>query len=264
MKSFSCVQGSPEWFKLRRGIPTASEFSRIIKPNLSDIEVHIEDAVMMFANNSDTLNGSRLTDEQLLQLRSDISKATKGRKFVRYRGYTESGGKDAYAAELIAESLGWHRSFQGSPDTERGHYLEKEAKRWLKLRYGMAAADVGFCLSDCGRYGCSPDGMIGAVPLEVKCPDTHTFIKWRIAGGLPDDHKAQVHGEMFVTGAEKAIFLAYTDNPYLENIMLEVHRDAFTEKLGECVLRFCDRLDELRKQLTGDEYEILFGNGGEA
>ena len=211
MKSFDCIQGSPAWHKLRRGIPTASEFSRIITP-----------------------------------AKAEYAK-----------------GADSYAAELIAESVGWYRSFQGSPDTERGHYLEKEAKRWFRLRYGKQAEDVGFCLSDCGRYGCSPDGMIGAVPLEVKCPDTHTFIKWRIAGGLPDDHKAQVHGEMFVTGADRAIFLAYTDNPYLENIMLEVERDAFTEKLGECVLRFCDRLDELRKELTGDEYEVLFGNGGE-
>src|SRR5262245_12527835 len=32
MKRFDCQQGSPEWFALRRGIPTASEFHRIITP----------------------------------------------------------------------------------------------------------------------------------------------------------------------------------------------------------------------------------------
>ena len=32
MKRFDCEQGSPEWFALRRGVPTASEFHRIITP----------------------------------------------------------------------------------------------------------------------------------------------------------------------------------------------------------------------------------------
>ena len=32
MKPFDCEQGSPEWFDLRRGIPTASCFDRILTP----------------------------------------------------------------------------------------------------------------------------------------------------------------------------------------------------------------------------------------
>ncbi len=32
MRQFFCQQGSPEWFELRRGVPTASEFNRIMTP----------------------------------------------------------------------------------------------------------------------------------------------------------------------------------------------------------------------------------------
>ena len=207
MKIHDVIQGHPDWHKLRRGIPTGSEFSRIITP-----------------------------------AKGEYAK-----------------GADTYAAELIAESLGWYKSFQGSPDTERGHRLEKEALRWLTLRFGVKTRDVGFITSDCGRYGASPDAMtLDGVPVEVKNPDLHTFVKWAIAGGLPDDHKAQVHGEMFVTGADRCIFVANTECGYLENIMIEVPRDDFTERLGEAVMKFCDRLDVLRRQLTGDEYDILF------
>jgi len=207
VKVFDVIQGSPEWFKLRRGIPTGSEFSRIITP-----------------------------------AKGEYAK-----------------GADTYAAELIAESLGWYRRFQGSPDTERGHRLEKEALRWLKLRYSIATKPVGFCMSDCGRYGASPDALTAdGVPVEVKNPDLHTIIKWKITGGLPEDHKVQCHAEMLVTGADRCIFIANTENGYIENIYIEVMRDEFTEKLKAATEKFCDRLDTLRRELTGDEYEVLF------
>lgn len=167
-------------------------------------------------------------------------------------------GADAYAAELIAASLGWYESFKGNADTDRGHRLEKEAGHWLKLMHKIELREVGFCLSDCGRYGASPDDLVVGelTPVEIKCPDLHTLIKWQIAGGLPLEHKAQCHGEMFVTGADRCIFLAYSDTPALENMMIEVRRDAFTEKLGESVLRFCDELDELREKILGEEAEF--------
>ena len=201
------IQGSPEWFALRKGRPTGSEFKRIVTPSKGEY----------------------------------------------------AKGADTYAAELIAGSLGWYKSFQGSPDTERGHRLEKEALRWLTLRYGIKTKPVGFCMSDCGRYGASPDALtMDGVPVEVKNPDLHTFIKWRIEGGLPDDHKVQCHAEMIVTGADKCIFVANTECGYLENMMIEVPRDEFTDKLGLALLAFCDRLDQLRRELTGEEYENLF------
>jgi hypothetical protein len=175
-------------------------------------------------------------------------------------------GAETYAAELVAESLGEYRTFQGTPDTDRGIRLEGEAVKWLRLRYGYKTNEVGFCLSDCGRYGASPDRLMDdGTPLEVKCPLLKTLIGWRTdwveEGVFPLEHRAQIHGEMFVTGAQKCLFLAYSDNAYAEHLLIEVKRDDFTEKLGAAVLKFCDRLDVLRRREAGDEYEILFPTG---
>lgn len=209
MKTIDCAQGSPEWWAVRRGIPTSSEVSRIITP----------------------------------------AKATL------------AAGRHAYAAELVAASLGWERQFKGSPDTERGHFLEKEARRWIKLQTGMAVREVGFCLSDCGRYGASPDGLLeDGAPVEIKAPDLHTFIKWRMSGGLPDEHKAQVHHHIHVTGAKRCLFIAYTTCPYIDNMLVWVDRDEFTDRLAECVDTFCDELDKLRRDLTGEHYDEIFTN----
>jgi len=206
-REIQTVQGSPEWFQLRRGIPTGSEFGRIVTP-----------------------------------AKGEIAK-----------------GGDTYAAELVAESIGWYKSeFKGSPDTERGNRLEKEALRWLRMHHGIATRQVGFLLSDCGRYGCSPDAIAeDGCPVEVKAPDVHTFIKWHIAGGLPDDHKAQCHGEIILTGADKCYFVAYADHEQLDNWLIVVERDEFTAKLEKHLERFCEELEAMQRKLVL-EPEIIF------
>lgn len=207
MRTFEqIIQGSPEWYQIRRGRPTASEFGRIITPAKGEL----------------------------------------------------ASGRDTYAAELVASLLGWTTGFQGTPDTQRGNYLEKEAIRFLQFDRGLTGRDVGFCLSDCGRYGASPDWLTSDnEPTEVKAPDTHTMIKWwqhfRKTGEVPIDHKAQCHGEMHVTKSDRCIFLAYSDHPALPKLVIDVKRDAFTTKLGECVEKFCDELEALRLDVLGEE-----------
>lgn len=207
MKIFDMAQGSDEWTEIRRGIPTGSEFSRIITPAKGEY----------------------------------------------------AAGADAYAAELLAEFLDWSKKFSGNADTDRGNLMEPEALKWLAMRHDLEGRAVGFCLSDCGRYGASPDWLLNdGRPVEVKNPDTHTFLKWKIKGELPQEHKVQVHGEMVVTGAESGIFLAYLDHPVIEPLLIEVVRDVFTAKVKSCVEQFCDRLEELKIQLAGSDADTVF------
>lgn len=199
-------QGSPQWYAVRRGRPTGSQFGRIITPKRAE-----------FAD-----------------------------------------GRDTYQAELIAELLGWQSGFQGTPDTQRGNALEQEAIRWLQFQHSYTGREVGFCLSDCGRYGASPDWLMDdGTPVEVKSPDIHTFIKWhahwRKTGECPLDHKAQCHGEMHVTGADRCLFIAYPDHPALQKLVITVKRSDFTTKLGDYINRFCDELEALRADVLGEE-----------
>lgn len=208
VKILDCIQGSDEWWQARRGIPTASNFDRFTQ----------------------TVSGKLST--------------AKGNKNAL------SQGALTYCDELIAESVGWAKDeFKGSPDIERGHELEAQARKFLAFEIGADIEEVGICLSDCGRYAASPDGLLErAIPVELKCPDYHTQVGYlRQGGGLPPKYKAQVHGQLVVTGAPYAYFCAYTVNPKLRNILVKVERDEYTENLAETVREFCDRLEAIKQ-----------------
>jgi hypothetical protein len=60
---------------------------------------------------------------------------------------------------------------------QRGIELEPEARAFYELERSLDVRQVGFITTDDGRFGCSPDGLVGVEGgLELKCPDgkTHT------------------------------------------------------------------------------------------
>jgi putative phage-type endonuclease len=192
--------------------------------------------------------------------RRGIPTASEFKRFITATGkYSESQGKDSYIAELIAAKLGWQPDFEGNDHTMRGHYYEDEARRWLQLRTGVKVRTAGFCLHESGRYGASPDGFTAqGNPVEIKCPALHTFIKWRMSGGVPNDHIQQCRAHMAVTGADKCVFVAYADSEHIDNFYEVVERDEKVDQLIEAVNKFCDELEGWQRKLTGDEYEAIF------
>lgn len=203
MIEVNCQQYDPAWWESRRGLPTASEFHRIITPAKAD--------------------------------------------------YAESKA-DTYIAEIVATALGWKKSSPDTEDTNRGRTLEDQALRWLSFRHGIKSRKVGFLLADDLESGSSPDAMVAGsvVPVEVKAPDLHTLIGWKMEGGLPEKHRAQCHGHMWVTGADACIFVGYAIHPSVDNMMIEVKRDGYTDKLGKALERFTKRLREAEEIALGE------------
>lgn len=94
--------------------------------------------------------------------------------------------------------------------TEQGQILEREALPWFSFETDMRIDRVGFVTTDDGRVGCSPDGLIGEDGgIECKCPAPDTHLKYLLAGELPKEYRAQVHGSLYVTGRAWWIFMSY-------------------------------------------------------
>jgi hypothetical protein len=157
---------------------------------------------------------------------------------------------DTYINQLIDETVrpDADRSWGSNRHTERGCDLEPEARDLYAFERDLVPLQVGFILNDAGTLGCSPDSLIDPDGgLEVKCPDGPTHVKWLRAGGVPDEHKAQVHGCLIVTGRAWWDFLSYC--PGYPRLLVRVTPDDFTAKLSAHLERFLGELQAAREAL---------------
>lgn len=167
-------QGSPEWFALRLGIPTASEFDALISPE--------------------------------------------------WKARTGQGPQTYLYGKLCEKSMGCPLETGGSFSMEQGTILQDEALPWYEFANDITIQRVGFCTTDDGRIGCSPDGLIGEDGgIEVKCPRPDTHLKYLLQGGVPKEYLAQVHGSMLVTGRPWWTFLSYSRQ--FPPLVVHVQRD---------------------------------------
>lgn len=139
-----------------------------------------------------------------------------------------------------------------TPAMVRGASLENEALNFFNISYDFNFQKIGFMQSVKDEtpllYGCSPDGIdFGRrIGIELKCPLSHNHIKYLVGGQLPPQYKAQVQGQLLVTGFDHWIFGSY--HPSLKCLCVSVERDEkFISVLKER-LDFC--ADEILKRVN--------------
>jgi hypothetical protein len=139
---------------------------------------------------------------------------------------------------------------------ERGKLMEDEARKMYAFLHDSPCQRVGFIRN--GAMGCSPDSLIGEDGgLEIKTAIGSVQVDRLLRGDLPSDHKAQVQGNMLVTGRKWWDFVSYSpklplfrvrvvrDEAYINNLKAEI--DTFNrdlEAVVESVRRYTDR-DEI-------------------
>ncbi len=198
MKLIECEQKTPEWHAARCGIPTASNFDKLI-----------------------TTTGKQSTQrtKYMYQLAGEC---VSGKAEVGYQS----------SAML------------------RGIEIEEEARSFYEFTSSVEVQRVGFCLSDCGKYGASPDGLVGEDGmLEIKCPTLAVHVGYLLEGKLPTDYFQQTQGQLFVTGRKWSDFISYY--PGLTPLVIRVLPDAdFHASLNLELVSFCAELEQIIKRIS--------------
>lgn len=133
-------------------------------------------------------------------------------------------------------------------DTEQGQMKEDEARALFVFEYanGQRVKDAGFITHDDGRFGCSPDALVGENGgLEIKCPKLKTHVKYLIDGELPEEYATQVHGSMYASGRSSWNFMSYArPTRKFPPFVLTVERDeAIQAKIAEALASFYAKFD---------------------
>lgn len=196
MKFYRLDHRSEAWHAQRRGMPTASQFGRIITP-----------------------------------------------------AGKPSSQAPLYEAELIAERIfdrPMGRDISNIPAVRHGVETEPEAADVLAGMLSVELEPGGFMTDDAGRVGCSPDRLITAGNrrelIEIKCPYEIPVHIRNLLFGPPDDHKAQIQGQLMISGYDSAHFLSY--HSLCPPLYVRIERDeTFIGALAQILMDFCRRLD---------------------
>lgn len=133
---------------------------------------------------------------------------------------------------------------------ERGVELEPQARAHYEMATGRTVREVGFILSDCGRWGCSPDGLMDDAGLEIKCPMKPAFMEVAVTGKLPDDHWIQCQFGLWLTRLPRWDYVLYTDARGLQPQIIQVKPEPYIfASFAEILPAFCDELDALENEM---------------
>ena len=159
-------------------------------------------------------------------------------------------GARTYAQELLAAvatvgiPLGVHS--YTNPAIENGKEMEPEAADYYAAFHTKAKVyEIGFTTTDYGRFGGSPDRMVGDDGvLEIKCPQPNTHVAWLDDECLPVKHAAQCYGHLLTTDRAWCDFLSYC--PGMPELIVRVERDENYDKLVEVLELFWTMFETMK------------------
>lgn len=141
---------------------------------------------------------------------------------------------------------------------QHGIDTEPAARAAYSARDGVLIEECGFIRHPTIEYfGASPDGMIDRkLGLEIKCPTTAKYLSWRLAGVVPDEHKAQMTAQCVCAGFDAVEFVAY-DPRLPKQLQLFVVRFTPTQEERDAVeaaaREFLAEVEAMFQQLTTTE-----------
>jgi len=181
MRVIPCEQGSDEWFMHRKGIPTASCFSKIVQPQLESKTIKNKNKKLPMALNlqftSDGITfktgksyddvadvafrkgkeNKVITDNSELKTDKDLLCLIQaGSSVLAQGGFKQSASSKGYICLLIAESkfkapAQWIDCLAA---VRHGTETEPEARRVYEWNNDKKVEQVGFCVTDNGHFGC--------------------------------------------------------------------------------------------------------------
>jgi hypothetical protein len=161
-----------------------------------------------------------------------------------------------YMRRLVSERLTGSptEAAYSSPHLERGVVQEPYARLAYEAATGNVVEEVGFIKHPSLLAGASPDGIIDhdGGP-EIKCVIPSVQIETIERGKYPSSHKAQIMGNLWITGRKWWDFVSYSPALPQQSLRLYIFRverdEEYIQNLEAEVVRFLDEAEEMYQRL---------------
>lgn len=166
-------------------------------------------------------------------------------------GGGESKTRRKYMLQLIGERrTGNPTEGFKSAAMDRGHEMEDEARAAYCMQFDTDLHRCGFMRR--GRKGASLDRLHpdGAGAVEIKTHVPHIHFEIMLAGKLPPENKAQVQGQLLISGREWIDLVSYWPGLPLFKVR-EVRDASYQAALAIAIDDFNAELDALEERLFG-------------
>lgn len=195
--------------------------------------------------------------DEWLAVRRGVVTASEADALVtpKYKVRTGDGVESYMYRKLAEKAVGWRPEGFESHATSQGQIAEKIALPWYNFTYNANARQVGFCVSDDGRIGCSPDALIGDDSgLELKLPTHPKHLQYLSKHEVPDDYKVQVQFSLYVTGRPHWDFCSWSK--VFDPLVVHVEPDPEAQAaIAEALAGFFAKFDPLYAKLKGAQDE---------
>lgn len=201
-----------------------------------------------------------------MQIIKDIDQSTEEWQNLRLDFVTASRFKDvmakgagktrkAYMIQLAAGIVtGERQESYSNEHMQWGSETEQQAIAMYELMECVEGERIAFAHFDDKKIGCSPDLMVGDDGLaEFKCPKTTTQIETFLSGKMPETHKPQVQGQLWVMERNWCDFISFDPRIFGESSYFKerIYRDEkyIKELSNECDI-FLGELSEMIDKIT--------------
>ena len=178
------------------------------------------------------------------QARLGIPTASATDRLLTPKTLKPSTQQDKYLCELMVEWALGLEADAASGWMDRGTAMEEDAAGWYEFEYGVDLAKVGFWTTDDGRFGGSPDRLVGDDGiLEIKCPSAVVHMGYLMEPQkLVDAYRLQNQANLWISGRKWCDIVSY--NPELPKVIRRVELEPeFVEAFEPVLNTFCSSLD---------------------
>lgn len=161
---------------------------------------------------------------------------------------TKGETRRRYAVKLLTELiLDGPLDSPTTPSMIHGSDWEMKARRAYEMLEGVDVTECGFCTTDDGMIGASPDSFVDEDgSLEIKCPEKPDIHVANLLDpdGLRKEHWVQVQGQLYVTGRQWTDLVSYFMGIPMARVRI-VPDPVFQAKLDAALQGFLRELTDL-------------------